>query len=143
MIILQTLSKAWGMAGLRIGLAFARNDIVALMSRVKYPYNVNVVAQRIVLERLTENIEPQVSEIRLQRKWLEKQLAAIPLVKHIYPSDANFLLIRFDRPREIYNMLIGRGIIVRDRSGATGCAGCLRITVGTPEENRRLIDAIR
>jgi histidinol-phosphate aminotransferase len=142
LIILQTLSKAWGMAGLRIGLAFARNDIVALMSRVKYPYNVNIVAQEIVMERLNENIQPKISEIRLQRKWLEEQLAAIPLVKHIYPSDATFLLVRFDRPREIYNMLIAQGIIVRDRSGAIGCAGCLRITVGTPEENRRLIETL-
>ena len=142
LIILQTLSKAWGMAGLRLGLAFARNDLVTFMSRVKYPYNINIVAQSIVLERLNGNIEPQVAEIRLQRKWLEEQLAAIGIVKHIYPSDANFILARFDSPRKIYSMLIEQGIIVRDRSGAAGCSGCLRITVGTPDENRKMIEEL-
>ncbi|GHV57228.1 histidinol-phosphate aminotransferase [Bacteroidia bacterium] len=140
LIILQTLSKAWGMAGLRIGLAFAREDIIAILSRVKYPYNVNIIAQQIVLEQLTKNIQPQVSEIRSQRKWVEAQLAAIPLVKHIYPSDANFLLIRVEQPHSIYTELINQGIIVRDRSNVPGCAGCLRITIGTPEENQCMID---
>jgi len=140
LIILQTLSKAWGMAGLRIGLAFAREDIIGILSRVKYPYNINGFAQQIALEQLDKNIKTQVSEIRSQRKWVEEQLAAIPVVKHVHPSDANFLLVRVNNPKEIYNQLIERGIIVRDRSGMPGCAGCLRITIGTPEENRRLID---
>jgi len=140
LIILQTLSKAWGMAGLRIGLAFAREDVISPLSRVKYPYNINVIAQQIALEQLDKNIKTQVSEIRSQRKWVEEQLAAIHTVRHIYPSDANFLLVRVDNPREIYNQLIEQGIIVRDRSNVPGCAGCLRITIGTPEENRRLID---
>jgi histidinol-phosphate aminotransferase len=95
------------------------------------------------MERLNENIESHVAEIRLQRKWIEEQLAEIGLVKHIYPSDANFLLVRFDCPREIYRMLIDRGIIVRDRSGVAGCTGCLRITVGTPDENRRMIETLK
>jgi histidinol-phosphate aminotransferase len=139
LIIFQTLSKAWGMAGLRIGLAFAREDVICLLSRVKYPYNVNCVAQQIALEQLNKNIKTQVSEIQSQRKWVESQLDTIPLVKCVYPSDANFLLVRVNHPNVIYRELIVRGIIVRDRSNLPGCAGCLRITIGTPEENRRMI----
>ncbi|MDR2682357.1 MAG: histidinol-phosphate transaminase [Dysgonamonadaceae bacterium] len=143
LIILQTLSKAWGLAGLRIGLAFAREDITGILSRVKYPYNVNGIAQQIVLEQLNKNIEPQALEIRSQRKAVEEQLAAIPFIRRIYPSDANFLLVRVDDPRAVYNQLIAQGIIVRDRSTMPGCAGCLRITIGTPEENRQIIEALR
>jgi histidinol-phosphate aminotransferase len=142
LIILQTLSKAWGMAGLRIGLAFARKDITGILSQVKYPYNINIVAQRIALEQLRNNRTEQIAEIRSQRKWVEEQLSQIPLVKHIYPSDANFLLVRVEDPRRIYNKLIDEGIIVRDRSKVPGCRDCLRITIGTPEENRRMIEAL-
>lgn len=146
LIVLQTLSKAWGMAGLRIGMAFARADIVEIMSRVKYPYTVNVLTQKFVLDRLDQlgpMVEVQINEIRVQRKLVEKYLSSIPLIRHIYPSDANFLLVRVDDPRELYSALIGKGIIVRDRSSMPGCAGCLRITVGTPSENRKLIETLR
>jgi histidinol-phosphate aminotransferase len=143
LIILQTLSKAWGMAGLRIGLAFAREDIIAVLSRVKYPYNVNVVAQQIALEQLNKNIKTQVLEIQSQRKWVEAQLNTIPLVKCVYPSDANFLLVKVRRPNVVYRDLIARGLIVRDRSRLPGCEGCLRITIGTPEENQRLMDVFQ
>jgi histidinol-phosphate aminotransferase len=143
LIVLQTLSKAWGMAGLRVGLAFAREDITGILSQVKYPYNINVLTQQIVLKQLEQNIDKQVAEIQSQRKWVEQQLAAIPLVRHIYPSDANFLLVRVDEPRAIYNQLINEGIIVRDRSKVPGCRDCLRITIGTPEENRRMIAALK
>ncbi|GHS95928.1 histidinol-phosphate aminotransferase [Bacteroidia bacterium] len=141
LIILQTLSKAWGMAGLRIGLAFARKDIIAILSQVKYPYNINIVAQRIALEQLEKKRQEQIAEIRNQRKWTEKELAGIPLVKHIYPSDANFLLVRVEDPHRIYHKLIGERIIVRDRSKVPGCKDCLRITIGTQEENKRMIEA--
>jgi histidinol-phosphate aminotransferase len=110
---------------------------------VKYPYNINVLTQQIALKQLEQNIDTQVAEIQLQRKWVEEQLAAIPLVKHIYPSDANFLLVRVDEPRSVYNQLINEGIIVRDRSKVPGCRDCLRITIGTPEENRRMIAALK
>jgi histidinol-phosphate aminotransferase len=143
LIILQTLSKAWGMAGLRVGLAFAREEVIAILSRVKYPYNVNVVAQQIALEQLNRNINTQVAEIQSQRKLVESQLNTIPMVKQIYPSDANFLLVRVDHPQAVYQELIARGIIVRDRSNVPGCAGCLRITIGTPEENRQMIDVFQ
>jgi histidinol-phosphate aminotransferase len=143
LIILQTLSKAWGMAGLRIGLAFAQEEVIALLSRVKYPYNVNVVAQQIALEQLNKNIKTQVAEIQSQRKWMGAQLDTVPVVKHIYPSDANFLLVRVNHPKTVYKELIARGIIVRDRSNMPGCEGCLRITIGTPEENQRLVDVLQ
>ncbi|GHT39803.1 histidinol-phosphate aminotransferase [Bacteroidia bacterium] len=143
LILLQTLSKAWGMAGLRIGLAFGRKDIIGILSQVKYPYNINIVAQRIALEQLEKNRQEQISEIRSQRKWVEEQMLDIPVVKHIYPSDANFLLVRVKDPRRIYNKLIGEGIIVRDRSKVPGCRDCLRITIGTPEENTRMIEALK
>jgi histidinol-phosphate aminotransferase len=141
LIVLQTLSKAWGLAGLRLGLAFAREDIIRTLSNVKYPYNINVVTQQLVMQQLAKDIRPQVTEIRTQRQWVEQQLAAIPLVRHIFPSDANFLLIRVDHPKAVYNALIAQGIIVRDRSTIPGCEGCLRVTIGTPEENRRMIRA--
>jgi histidinol-phosphate aminotransferase len=143
LIILQTLSKAWGMAGLRIGLAFAREDILQIFSKVKYPYNVSALAQQTVLENLDKDIRPQITEIRAQRKQLAAQLSALPAVRRVYPSDANFLLVEVDAPRETYLRLIERQIIVRDRSTLPGCAGCLRITVGTPEENRQTIDVFK
>jgi histidinol-phosphate aminotransferase len=143
LIILQTLSKAWGMAALRVGLAFAREDIITLLSRIKYPYNINAITQQIALERLNKSIEPQVQEIRSQRQWVERQLATIATIQHVYPSDANFLLVRFNSPLEVYNRLLRHGIIVRDRSHAPGCAGCLRITIGTPEENATLIEQLQ
>ncbi|MDR2563759.1 MAG: histidinol-phosphate transaminase [Prevotellaceae bacterium] len=142
LIILHTLSKAWGMAGLRIGMAFAQPELVNVFARVKYPYTVNVITQQFVLDKLAVSVDSQISEIRSQRKYLEEQLSAIPLIKRIFPSDANFLLIRVDNPRAVYNELISKGIIVRDRSSMLACAGCLRITVGTPSENKRLIEIL-
>jgi histidinol-phosphate aminotransferase len=144
LVVLQTLSKAWGMAGLRLGLAFASAEIIATMSRVKYPYNINGVTQQIVLDQLNDSgsIEREVCELRAERDLLLEKLAALPLVRKVFPSDANFVLIRVDDPRKIYNMLIDAGVIVRDRSRIKGCEGCLRITVGTPVENRRLIDIL-
>ncbi|MDR0511420.1 MAG: histidinol-phosphate transaminase [Rikenellaceae bacterium] len=142
LVILQTLSKAWGMAGLRLGLAFASSYVTGLFTRVKYPYNINALAQRTALERLATDVAPQVREIVSERRRLAEALAQLPVVKHVYPSDANFLLVRFDDPREIYRRLIGAGLIVRDRSSIPGCEGCLRITVGTPEENGKLLEEL-
>lgn len=139
LIVLQTLSKAWGMAGLRLGLAFADPYIISLFTRVKYPYNINVVTQAMVLERLSAPVDDQVGEIIAQRKVVVEAIGGMPAVKHIYPSDANFILVRFDDPRGVYAKLIGAGVIVRDRSAIRGCEGCLRITIGTPEENQKLI----
>lgn len=140
LIVLQTLSKAWGMAGLRIGLAIADPAVIALMSKVKYPYNINVLAQKMALMKLDEAAKDRaVTEIVGQRFRLEKELAKCPEVKGIYSSDANFLLVRFDNPDEVYERLLAGGVIVRNRSKVSGCEGCLRITVGTPAENDRLL----
>ena len=140
LIVLQTLSKAWGMAGLRIGLAIADPAVIALMSKVKYPYNINVLAQKMALMKLDEAAKDRaVTEIVGQRFRLEKELAKCPEVKGIYSSDANFLLVRFDNPDEVYERLLAGGVIVRNRSKVSGCEGCLRITVGTPVENDRLL----
>ncbi len=140
LIALQTLSKAWGMAGLRIGLAVADPAVISLMSKVKYPYNINVVAQKMALMKLDEAAKDKaVAEIVGQRFRLEKELRKCPEVKGIYSSDANFLLVRFDNPDEVYGRLLAGGVIVRNRSKVPGCEGCLRITVGTPAENDRLL----
>ena len=140
LIVLQTLSKAWGMAGLRIGLAIADPVVISLMSKVKYPYNINVVAQKMALAKLDADAkEREVAEIVGQRFRLEKELVKCPEVKGIYSSDANFLLVRFDAPDEVYERLLAGGVIVRNRSKVPGCEGCLRITVGTPVENDRLL----
>lgn len=140
LIVLQTLSKAWGMAGLRIGLAVADPAVISLMSKVKYPYNINVVAQKMALMKLDEAAKDKaVAEIVGQRFRLEKGLRKCPEVKGIYSSDANFLLVRFDNPDEVYGRLLAGGVIVRNRSKVPGCEGCLRITVGTPAENDRLL----
>lgn len=140
LIVLQTLSKAWAMAGLRIGLAIADPAVIALMSKVKYPYNINVLAQKMALMKLDEAAKDKaVAEIVGQRFRLEKELRKCPEVKGIYSSDANFLLVRFDNPDEVYGRLLAGGVIVRNRSKVSGCEGCLRITVGTPAENDRLL----
>lgn len=140
LIVLQTLSKAWGMAGLRIGLAIADPAVIALMSKVKYSYNINVLAQKMALMKLDEAAKDKaVAEIVGQRFRLEKELAKCPEVKGIYSSDANFLLVRFENPDEVYERLLAGGVIVRNRSKVSGCEGCLRITVGTPVENDRLL----
>lgn len=139
LIILQTLSKAWGMAGLRLGLAFAREDIIALFTRVKYPYNINVITQKIALEQLGQDISEQVAEINGQREIVVEKLSANTLVREIFPTDANFVLVKFDDPKGVYGELITGGVIVRDRSGIKGCEGTLRITIGTMEENDKML----
>ena len=145
LVVLQTLSKAWGMAGIRIGFAFAGPEIVAAMERIKYPYSVNVITERLVLRELEREAirREQIATLIDQRRKLVAALEQIPLIRRVFPSDANCVLVRVDEPRKIYNHLIERGIIVRDRSRIAGCEGCLRLTVGTPEENAALIDALQ
>ena len=139
LVILQTLSKAWGMAGLRLGLAFAREDIISLFTRVKYPYNINGITQKIVIERLGYDMSEQLAELKEQRGKVLKKLSENPLVRAIFPTDANFVLVKFDDPRGVYDRLIEGGVIVRDRSKIKGCEGMLRITIGTPDENRKML----
>lgn len=143
LIVLQTLSKAWAMAGLRLGLAIASAEIVAIFTRVKYPYNINIVTQKLVLDQLSKPIDEQVTQIVEQRAWVVEQLGQCGVIRHTFPSDANFVLVRVDEPRKVYTLLTDSGIIVRDRSKIRGCEGCLRITIGTPEENRKLIEVLK
>lgn len=140
LVVLQTLSKAWGMAGLRLGLAFATPAIAELFARVKYPYNINAPTQQEVIRRLqTEAHDSHVEEVCKQRALLERVLPTIPCVKKVFPSDANFLLVHVTDPDGIYEALVRKGIIVRNRTRVKGCEGCLRITVGTPQQNEQLI----
>ncbi|GIV32677.1 MAG: hypothetical protein KatS3mg031_0212 [Chitinophagales bacterium] len=143
LIILQTLSKAWGLAGIRLGMAFAHKDIIALLDKVKPPYNISAPTQQIALERLSDvqQKNQNVMILSREREKLRKALQSLKTVERVYPSDANFLLVRFARPKEVYQYLLRNGIVVRDRTSAV--AGCLRITVGTPEENQFLIKLLR
>ena len=143
LIVLQTLSKAWGMAGLRIGLAFAAREVAALFSRVKYPYNIPGPTQRAAEEMLGRDLAPQIAEIRSERRRLASELASCPCIERVYPSQTNFLLVRTPAPDALYDALIEAGIIVRNRSRAAGCEGCLRLTVGTPAENDRLLRTVK
>jgi histidinol-phosphate aminotransferase len=144
LIILQTFSKAWGMAGIRLGMAFAKDEIINVFSKIKYPYNVNILTQQKALELLSDNDTMQrwVKELLEERTRLIETLKTKDFVKKVYPTDANFVLIKTPEPKKIYNYLVDRKIIVRDRSNVALCEGCLRITVGTAEENRELIEAL-
>ena len=142
LIVLQTLSKAWGMAGLRLGLAIACPRTIELMSRIKYPYNINILAQKAALEQLSKPIDSQVAEIIAGREKLSAWLPSLPFVRKVFPSEANFLLVQVEDADALYAHLLKDGIIVRNRSRVPGCEGCLRITVGTPEENGQLITSL-
>lgn len=142
LMVLQTMSKAWAMADLRMGLALADKRIVELMSMVKYPYNISEATMRIVKELLDLPVDDQVTEIKAQRAAVGEALSRFPFVKHVYPSDANFLLVRFDDADAVYDHLIGDGIIVRNRNRVKGCEGCLRITIGLKEENEKLLKSL-
>lgn len=144
LVILQTFSKAWGMAGIRLGMAFADFEIIRVLNRIKYPYNVNILSQKVALEHLisTENKDKWVKQILEQRDLLNSHLSRFSMVNNILPGDANFLMVKFDDPRKVFDFLIEKKIIVRDRSKVSLCEGYLRITVGTSEENRMLINAL-
>ena len=142
LVILQTLSKAWGLAGLRLGMAFADARIIRLMSMVKYPYNISRAAQETVAQALERPIGAAVAEIVAQRERMAAALPACRCVRRVWPSDANFLLVQVDDADALYAHLLADGIIVRNRAHVPGCAGCLRITVGLPSENDRLLQSL-
>lgn len=145
LVVLQTLSKAWGLAGLRIGMAFASEEIIEVFNKVKPPYNVNQASQQFALEALknVDQVNEWIRETVKQRELLSSELSGLPFVIRIYPSDANFILVKTTDARGIYNFLVEHGIIVRDRSNVKLCEGSLRITVGTPEENTLLIKTLK
>lgn len=145
LVVMQTLSKAWGLAALRIGMAFASEEIITVLNRVKPPYNINQASQELALKALDEvgQVNDMIQEIVAERTGLEKKLKELPQVVHVYPSDANFLLVKVADARAIYNYMLTKGIVLRDRSKVELCEGCLRITVGTPAENEQLLAALK
>ncbi|MDY6005594.1 MAG: histidinol-phosphate transaminase [Parabacteroides sp.] len=144
LVVLQTLSKAWGGAALRLGMAFASPAIIGLFNKVKYPYNVNLPAQREALALLNkpEQMEAQRQKVLEERERLRRAFEAAPFQYKVYPSDANFLLVEVGRANEIYAALVEKGVIVRNRNSVSLCRGCLRITVGTVDENTLLLQAL-
>ncbi|HCN82340.1 MAG TPA: histidinol-phosphate transaminase [Sphingobacteriaceae bacterium] len=145
LVILHTLSKAWGLAGLRLGMAFASEEIIEIFNKVKPPYNINQASQKLALEALSniEQVNNWTKQTIAERDKLTADLEPLNFVLHIYPSDANFILVKTSDPRKIYTYLVEQGIIVRDRSKVELCEGCLRITIGTPAENQDLINSLR
>jgi histidinol-phosphate aminotransferase len=145
LVIMQTFSKAWGLAAIRLGMAFASTEIIGLMNKVKPPYNVNELTQRTALNALhnAEKTKATIAEILLEREKLAVILRGLPFVKNVFPTDANFLLIKVVQPNELYNWLAMNGVVVRNRNNVVLCEGCLRITVGTAEENAALVRAMK
>ena len=144
LIVLQTFSKAWGSAGIRLGMAFASEEIIKLFNKVKYPYNINRLTQEYALDLLDKynQIQEWVGVLLKERDGLQQVLSQLSFVKHIYPTDANFLLVKVEDANATYQYLVERGIIVRNRNSVSLCQDCLRITVGTAQENKALIDAL-
>ena len=145
LVILQTFSKAWGMAGIRLGMAFAASDIIKILNKIKYPYNLNILTQQKALELIEKrrDVEEWINIIIFERKKMADALTALSFVKKIYPSDANFLLVKMENSQKIYEYLVEKGIIVRDRSKIQLCEGSLRITIGTPSENQILLHSLK
>lgn len=141
LIVLQTFSKAWGNASIRLGMAFASEEIISVLNKIKYPYNINLLTQLHASNMLDsdENVKEWVAEIKRERSKLIIELAKLSFVRKIFPTDANFILIKADNANYIYQTLIERGVIIRNRSKVSLCEGCLRITVGSPRENVTLL----
>jgi len=144
LVVLQTLSKAWGLAGLRLGMCFASPDIIGYMNKVKAPYNINIVTQELALQALEEvgQVNDMIKLLVDMRNALAQVIASMPNVIQVFPSDTNFLLVKIPHARKLYEFLMSKGIIVRDRSALELCEDSLRITVGTEQENTLLVDAM-
>ena len=145
LIVMQTLSKAWGSASVRLGIAYASAEIIGIFNKVKYPYNISLLTQRYAIDLLKRHSEVTawVKQLTTNRQWLIEALGSLRCVKYIYPTDANFVLVRVSDADAIYDYLRAGGIIVRNRNRVEKCLGCLRITVGTAEENEILINALK
>lgn len=141
LIVLQTFSKAWGLAGVRLGMAFASEAIIKVLSKIKYPYNINMLTQQVALKALSDlsGRDKMVKDILEQRTELAKELLTIPYVQFVFPSDANFLLVKMDHANEVFEYLINKEIILRSRTKIILCEGCLRVSVGTKADNSVLI----
>ena len=145
LIVLQTFSKAWGLAAVRLGMAFASPEIIKLFNKVKYPYNVNILTQNFVngeLDKL-ELRKEWIQTLLKGRDYLNEELLKLSFVQKVYPTDSNFILVNVGDANSLYKQLADKGVIVRNRNSVSLCAGCLRITVGTDEENKKLIETLR
>lgn len=145
LVVLQTLSKAFGLAGIRLGFAFADCELISMMNKVKAPYNVNRLTSDVAIAALRNRdaVRAKVEQCKAQRQWLVDQLSELPFVRKIYPSDANFLLVRMDNAYKVYREVAARGVVIRYRGSEIHCQDCVRITVGTPEENHRLMELLQ
>ncbi len=145
LVVLQTLSKAWGLAALRLGMCFAGAEIIAILNKIKPPYNINILSQQTALEELHFEVRKNrwVSEIIAEREKLREGLTKIESIMKVYPSDANFLLVKIENARKVYEVLVKKGIILRDRSNVILCNDCLRITIGTQQENQMLLNELK
>jgi histidinol-phosphate aminotransferase len=145
LIVMHTLSKAWGLAGLRLGLGFASEKTIDLFNKVKPPYNINQSSQQLGLSALTNinKVNENIKNIVGQRNWTQQQLNQFNFIQTIYPSDSNFILIKVDNADKLYQYLLMQRIIVRNRSREPLCENCIRITIGMPGENEKLINALK
>ena len=145
LIITQTLSKSHGMAGIRLGICYASEEIISVLNRIKPPYNVNILTQQKAISQLEQQglTQNQVTNILKERDLLITKLESIDYISKIYPSDANFVLVEVDDANKRYDQLIDKGIVIRNRTTQPGCENCLRFTIGTPKENRTLIDTLK
>lgn len=145
LIITQTLSKAYGMAGIRLGICYASTEIIAVLNKIKPPYNVNSLTQISALKRLKNlpDITSEIKQIKMERERLFSELQALNFVSKVYDSDANFILIKVDDANLRYKQLLDQNIVIRNRTKELGCKNCLRITVGTPIENQKLINTLK
>ncbi|MFL5772091.1 MAG: histidinol-phosphate transaminase [Flavisolibacter sp.] len=145
LVVMQTLSKAWGLAALRLGMNFASTEIIEVLNRIKPPYNIGSASQELAIQALDhlDDVNEMTRATVKEREELIKKLQKLSFVQKVYPSDANFILVRMDDPNGVYEYLKGKGIIVRNRSQVILCAGCLRITVGTPEQDQQLLNTLQ
>ena len=145
LIVLNTMSKAWGCAAIRLGMAFARKEIIDLFNKVKYPYNVNALTQKQALEALSDPFETAkwVKTLLLERQRMIQAFSELPICMKVYPTDANFFLAKMTDAQVIYQYLVEKGIIVRNRTKVSLCHNCLRVTIGTRSENNELLAALR
>jgi histidinol-phosphate aminotransferase len=145
LIISQTFSKAMGLAGIRLGVGYSNNTLISYLKKVKPPYNVNSLTEKKAIENIASSYldKSQIKETILERNKLEKSLEDLPFIKKVYPSDSNFLLVKVDNANKVYKHLLKNGIVVRNRSQIKGCEECLRITVGTPNQNNLLINVLK
>ncbi|MFV0506716.1 MAG: histidinol-phosphate transaminase [Bacteroidales bacterium] len=144
-VVLQTFSKAWGMAGVRLGMAFAHKNVISILNKIKYPYNINQLTQEYAIKQLdrVDECKKNIQILNAERESLTLALNSIKFIIKVYRSDSNFLLVKVDDANEIYNYLINKGVIVRNRTNVPLCNNCIRITVGTTDENNMLIELLR